>query len=120
VEIRILGHSVGISFYVTSIVGSNSAVVNTRLKGVPILGSFHASDILNVYGDGDMTDYLINFVNNLDPNADETGIEWPKYTVEEPNLLVFQDGLTPLETALDDYRVEPIEFLVGLTLENPI
>ena len=51
-----------------------------------------------------MADYLINFVNNLNPNG-KTGISWPQYSVSSPKLLTFLDGLTPLTITNDDYRV---------------
>ena len=65
--------------------------MNKRLKDLPVLGTAHGTDILNVYGGGDMTDYLVNFVNNLDPNG-KTGISWPQYSVASPRLLACQDG----------------------------
>ncbi|KAF8895235.1 carotenoid ester lipase precursor [Infundibulicybe gibba] len=43
--------------------------LSKRLKALPILGSLHASDILNVYGGGEMADYLIRFAATLNPMA---------------------------------------------------
>ena len=60
-----------------------------------------------------MADFLINFVNNLDPNG-KTGISWPKYTTSSPQLLTFLDGLTPLTITNDDYRVDGLNFLTKL------
>ncbi|KAI0718159.1 carotenoid ester lipase precursor [Cerioporus squamosus] len=80
------------------------------------LGSAHGTDILNVYGGGDMTDYLVNFVNNLDPNG-KTGISWPKYTTASPKLLTFLDGVTPLTITNDDYRVDAFNLVTKLSLE---
>ncbi|KAF4580247.1 hypothetical protein EYR40_003229 [Pleurotus pulmonarius] len=57
---------------------STWSFLSKRLKGIPLLGSFHFSDILNVYFGGEMEDYLINFVNKLDPNGEGRGINWPK------------------------------------------
>ncbi|KAF4121386.1 Carboxylesterase type B [Geosmithia morbida] len=57
-------------------------------KGTPILGTFHASDLLQVfYGVNDnyaaksMRSYFINFVYSLDPNGDgDTGFpDWPRW-----------------------------------------
>ena len=93
--------------------------MSKRLKVVPILGSFHGSDLLNVYFDHEMTDYLINFVNNLDPNG-ATGIAWPQYSVASPKLMTFLDGLTPLKITTDDYRVAAIEEMTTLSLKYPI
>ena len=80
---------------------------------------FHGSDLLNVYGPGDMTDYLVNFVTNLDPN-NSTGIYWPQYTTDSPNLLTFLDGLVPLEITQDTYREEAIAFMMNVILQNPL
>ena len=79
----------------------------------------HASDILNVYGDGEMTDYLVRFVANLNPNGN-TGINWPQYTPSSPNLLTFLDGPVPLEITQDTFRQEAIAYLTNVTLANPI
>lgn len=66
-----------------------------------------------------MADYLINFVNNLDPNG-KTGISWPKYTTSSPKLLTFLDGLIPLSITNDDYRVEAMQLLTKLSLQFPL
>ena len=66
-----------------------------------------------------MADFLINFVNNLDPNG-ETGISWPKYNTSSPKLLTFLDGLTPLNITDDDYRVDGMNFLTELGFQFPI
>ncbi|KAI1788851.1 carotenoid ester lipase precursor [Ganoderma leucocontextum] len=93
--------------------------LNKRLKLLPVLGAAHGTDILNVYGGGDMTDYLVNFVNNLDPNG-ATGINWPKYSLDSRKLLTFQDGLVPLTITKDDYRVDGFNVLTDLSLQFPI
>ena len=93
--------------------------MNKRLKDLPVLGTAHGTDILNVYGGGDMTDYLVNFVNNLDPNG-KTGIAWPKYTLESPPLLTFLDGLTPLTITNAHYRVDGFNLITKLSLEFPL
>ena len=66
-----------------------------------------------------MTDYLINFVNHLDPNG-LTGSSWPRYTLASPQLLTFQDGITPLAITEDDFRRDGIELLSNLSLEFPL
>ncbi len=93
--------------------------VNKRLKGAPVLGAFHASDISNVYFGGDMGDYLIRFVNDLNPNGN-TGIAWPKWTAASPAMLSFNDGVVPLSITADTFRQEAIEALTEILLENPI
>ncbi|KAM5540835.1 hypothetical protein V8D89_005479 [Ganoderma adspersum] len=97
--------------------------INKRLKATPILGSAHVTDILNVYGGGDMADYLVNFVNKLDPNG-KTGISWPKYTTASPQMLEFYDliipGLNGLKITNDDYRVDAMNFMTQLSLKSPL
>jgi len=66
-----------------------------------------------------MEDYLIHFVNNLDPNGN-TDINWPKYTTQSPRLLTFLDGLIPLTITGDTFRKEAIDFMIKVTLSNPI
>ncbi|KAI0787376.1 carotenoid ester lipase precursor [Fomes fomentarius] len=95
------------------------AFLNKRLKALPALGSAHGSDILNVYSGSDMADYLINFVNTLNPNG-KTGISWPKYTTSSPKLLTFLDGLIPLSITNDDYRVDAMKLLTNLSLQFPL
>ncbi|KAK7459575.1 hypothetical protein VKT23_009557 [Stygiomarasmius scandens] len=95
------------------------AFLSKRLKGVPILGSFHASDILNVYGGGGMADYLVRFAASLDPNG-RTGISWPKYTQASPTLLTFIDGLIPQVLTKDDYRVDAMKTVTQVLLTNPV
>ena len=79
----------------------------------------HASDLLNVYGSGDMVDYLVRFAATLDPNGN-TGINWPQYITASPQLLTFQDGLIPLTITQDTYRQAGMEFLMQLSLVNPL
>ncbi|KIY52465.1 alpha/beta-hydrolase [Fistulina hepatica ATCC 64428] len=94
--------------------------LNKRLKLVPYLGSFHGSDLLQVYGDEELTDYLVRFAVNLDPNGD-TGIEWPQYTTASPQMLMMQDDLfEPLTTTEDTYRKAPMAYLNELALTNPL
>ncbi|KAJ3759224.1 Alpha/Beta hydrolase protein [Lentinula raphanica] len=93
--------------------------ISKRLKALPVLGSAHGTDILNVYGGGEMADYLIRFATTLDPNGN-TGIEWPQYTTASPNMLQFNDGLIPLTLSLDNYRESALSFTAQLMLVNPV
>ncbi|KAI0655443.1 carotenoid ester lipase precursor [Cubamyces menziesii] len=98
---------------------STWSFLSKRLKALPGLGSAHATDILNVYGGGEMADYLINFVNHLDPNGN-TVPSWPKYTTSSPNLLTFLDGLIPITITDDDYRVDAMNLITELSLQFPL
>ncbi|KAJ7258780.1 carotenoid ester lipase precursor [Mycena haematopus] len=93
--------------------------LSQREKDVPILGSFHTSDILNIYFDGELTDYLINFATNLNPNGN-TVPDWPAYTTANPNMMTFLDGLIPTTITMDTYRAAGMQFLTNLTLEFPV
>jgi len=79
----------------------------------------HRSDLLNVYGGGELVDYIINFVTNLDPNG-KTQLYWPKYTNKRPKLLTFLDGSTPVEVSEDTFRWEVIKFIGDVVGSNPI
>ena len=71
-----------------------------------------------MYGQGDLCDYLINFVNNLDPNGKAVP-SWPKYNTEDRQLLTFLDGDTPLAVTPDTYRAEGMRLLTRIALEHP-
>lgn len=83
------------------------------------LQQVHASDLLNSYGGGELADYAIQFVTNLDPNG-KSGLRWPKYTTSSPNLLTLLDGLIPQIITQDTFRKEAIAFLTNVTLAHPI
>lgn len=78
----------------------------------------HGSDILNVYGGGDMADYLIRFAATLNPNGN--GYQWPKYNLQTRQLLEFSDGFITLSTTTDTYRQEAMAAIIQATLANPI
>ncbi|KAI0365312.1 carotenoid ester lipase precursor [Pilatotrama ljubarskyi] len=93
--------------------------LHKRLKGLPALGAAHATDILNIYGGGELADYLINFANNLDPNG-KTVPSWPQYSTSSPKLLTFLDGLDPMSITQDDFRVEAMNVMTKLALDHPL
>ena len=98
----------------------DSHTVSKRFKSLPILGSLHGSDIPNIYGPGDMTDYLIHFVTNLDPNGGSSP-QWPQYTTSSRLLLTFvDDPVTNITITRDTYRTEGIGFLTKISLAHPI
>ncbi|TEB38537.1 carotenoid ester lipase [Coprinellus micaceus] len=90
--------------------------VSKRLKFVPILGSFHGSDL---YLDL-MNDYVIYFANNLDPNTG-SGVNWPQYTNDSLAMYTFLDRESQdIEITQDTYRQQPIQILTNLSLQYPI
>jgi len=89
-------------------------------KALPLLGSFHGSDLLNIFGDGKLTDFLVNFATSLDPNG-PTVPHWPAYTTATPNLMTLFDGLLFSNAITQDtFRASAIQFLTNLTLEFPV
>jgi len=81
----------------------------------------HASDLLQVYGGGEMEDYLIRFAATLNPNSgDLLTFQWPKYDLKNRKLLTFQDGLIPLAITPDTYRQDAMNLLTQITLANPV
>ncbi|KAF9555946.1 carotenoid ester lipase precursor [Agrocybe pediades] len=76
-------------------------------------GSFHGADIQ--YGLFD--DYLIQFVNTFNPNL-PSGPNWPEYTKESPDLYTFTDTAAPSVTP-DNFRAEPIDYLIQLASTQP-
>lgn len=74
-----------------------------------------------MYGPGDLTDYLIHFVNHLDPNGSGL-LSWPKYdtTTGSVPLLTFLDGLIPRVITQDTFRQEAIAHSIemGFTMNG--
>ncbi len=73
----------------------------------------HATDLFNVFGPGDMTDYFIRFVRHLNPN-DNSGVQWPRFETSSRLTLQFIDGDTPLNVAADTERLAATRALFEL------
>lgn len=100
-----------------SVLNVDSHLVSTGL-GLPYLGTPHGSDIQIIYGGKGLTDYLIHFVTNLNPNG-ESLPNWPEYTPSSPQMLTFYNGV-PTNITQDTYRAEAISYLEELSLSNPL
>ncbi|KAI0060460.1 alpha/beta-hydrolase [Artomyces pyxidatus] len=98
------------------------AFINKRAKDTPFVGSAHATDLLNSFGDGELKDYVIHFVNNLDPNGKKgLGIPWPQYDLKKPKAIIFQDStFWPIKVGDDNYRKDALDFVANLSLIHPI
>ncbi|VDB85391.1 unnamed protein product [Peniophora sp. CBMAI 1063] len=113
-------------FFVQTISDSQDTWVflSKRFKALDDFGSYHASDLLNVYGPGDMTDYLVRFVTNQDPNRGSSqsqtraAISWPKYTRESPQILEFLDGHVRLQVAQDTFRQAALAYDIDVSMHN--
>ena len=66
-----------------------------------------------------MVDYLINFVNHLDPNG-KTTKEWPTYTPSRPELLTLIDGSQPFTLTDDTFRQHAMDLLIDMALYYPL
>ena len=67
-----------------------------------------------------MQDFLIHFINDLDPNSNSTLLNWPQYSTSAPSLMTFLDGDIPLTISQDTYRADPIALIEQLSLEFPL
>ncbi|GAB7351991.1 hypothetical protein MBLNU459_g2513t1 [Dothideomycetes sp. NU459] len=84
--------------YAVSSTVNTWSYLDSHLYGTPVLGTFHASDVLEIYDDLPslvtaltFQNYYVSFVNYLDPNAIDSGeIEWPQYSTSNPELVQFQ------------------------------
>jgi hypothetical protein len=110
--------------------------VSKRHKDIPFLGSvrissparlsisplitlppqFHTSDD---FDETELTDYLINFANTLDPNG-ATVPAWPAYTTAAPWMMTFLDGAVRTTITNDTYRAAGMAFLTNFTLQVPL
>ncbi|KAF4551778.1 Carboxylesterase-like protein 22 [Elsinoe fawcettii] len=95
--------------------------LDSHLYGTPILGTFHASDVLEVYFElpnavpaTTYQTYYHSFINFLDPNVITTRaplINWPRYTNANPQLLQLQTFTNNL--LRDDFRQESFRYIDG-------
>lgn len=93
--------------------------------GTPVLGTFHASDILHGFdllGDTNpkalQHAYYLSFVNTLDPNngTDAAYTVWPAWT-EAGRELLLMDNTETYVVGVDDFREESYQFLLE-NIEN--
>jgi carboxylesterase type B len=70
--------------------------ISTYFSGTPILGTFHATDILQLYFDlpsitaaASVHAYYVSFINYGNPNSNLNTLltPWPKYSTQNPLLL---------------------------------
>ena len=102
------------------LLGQISLLNPTQLNDLPVLGSFHISDVaLNAFGTIPATlskntlnimSSLITFANNLDPNTQGLGLPtWPKYNPNAPQQFQFrEDGCRIIG---DEYRKTQMDFI---------
>ncbi|KAJ6256516.1 Acetylcholinesterase [Drechslerella dactyloides] len=83
--------------------------------GTPVLGTFHGSDILQVffglppnYASSAFRSYYTNFVYNLDPNVGTSVANWPRWSTGKKLL-----NMLPLSSGLigDDFRSDTFSWI---------
>ena len=104
--------------YVASQVNSWS-YLSTWLSGLPVLGTFHGTDILEAYFDlpdehpeQAILNYYVSFINTQDPNSYYTIYnlaEWPQWTTANPTLLDFGGMMNSVIP--DNFRQESADYL---------
>ncbi len=86
--------------------------------GTPILGTFHASDIPQAYGEtpgfasSTIQTYYLSFINTLDPNNGTTGLpSWPQWSAgqELMNFNILSNALLP-----DNFRAAAADYIASM------
>ncbi|KAF8649005.1 hypothetical protein AX16_006119 [Volvariella volvacea WC 439] len=112
------------------------AFLYRRGKSRAFLGSYHGSDVAEFYATGNSPDFIVNFVNTLDPNTPPStpqppapdsppsllsNITWPRWDNSSnssvaPPILAFLDPAPSVEVWSDTFRQEPMWLLTNLSL----
>lgn len=102
-------------------VGNLGTYLARYFYGTPVLGTFHATDILHGFdyiGDTDakktMHAYYISFVNTLDPNngTDSQFTQWPQWTEQGREILELGNSVDN-SVGTDDFREEAYQYLLA-------
>ncbi|KAN0098489.1 lipase [Hyaloscypha variabilis] len=85
--------------------------------GTPILGTFHASDLLQVfygilpnYASASIHSYYFSFVYNLDPNTGSSYMNWPQWSAAKELMQFYATYGTLL---VDDFRSTSYNYIVA-------
>lgn len=83
----------------------------------PILGTFHASDILQVffgelpdYASASFKAYYLSFVNTMDPNNGTSYMDWPRWSAKNELLNTYA---LSADLLTDDFRSDVYDFLTA-------
>ncbi|KAF2710222.1 alpha/beta-hydrolase [Pleomassaria siparia CBS 279.74] len=83
--------------------------------GTPILGTFHASDLLQVFygiqpnnAAKTIRGYYYSFIYDLDPNSNNSLTNWPEWKVSKQ---LMQFGADSNNLIQDDFRTDSYEFI---------
>lgn len=90
--------------------------LSSYLHGTPILGTFHASDLLEAYFNlpsvtaaTSIQTFYISFINSLDPNIIPQLLPWPRYDTLTQSLYNFQAATNVI--IQDNFRQSSYEAL---------
>ncbi|KAH7418936.1 lipase [Cadophora sp. MPI-SDFR-AT-0126] len=85
--------------------------------GTPVLGTFHGSDILQVfygilpnYASGSIRSYYFSFVYNLDPNVGSSYRNWPQWSAGKQLMQFYATGALLLA---DNFRSSSYDWIVA-------
>ncbi|KAF9874391.1 carboxylesterase [Colletotrichum karsti] len=92
--------------------------LNSYNYGTPLVGTFHASDIIQVFlgvlptfARQSTRTYYLNFLYNQDPNVGIGGYAtWPEWSQDQQLLWFFSDRTQYLK---DDFRTDSFNFICG-------
>jgi acetylcholinesterase len=96
----------------------DTQIVIKRNKSIPIIGSFHGSDLPLFFDSGEMQDYLIHFAQEFNPNTGSSLPHWPQYEILQPQLLTLWDGPIPINITSDTFRLAAIAKLIELEYQK--
>ncbi|KAK6518955.1 hypothetical protein TWF281_003646 [Arthrobotrys megalospora] len=85
--------------------------------GTPVLGTFHGSDLLQVffgvlpnYASVSFRSYYLNFIYNLDPNTGTIVVNWPRWSAKKKLLSMY----AWYQTLIDDtFRGDTYNFILA-------
>ncbi|PCH36153.1 sterol esterase [Wolfiporia cocos MD-104 SS10] len=119
------------------------AYLFNRMKSTPFLGSLHASDVTEFFGNSSVfslsadryidfaaTDAIINFATHLNPNAPAgllsnmsflSKVTWDKWSEgsDSHKFLTFMDPAPSLGLSYDMYRADSLALLNRIALDMP-
>jgi carboxylesterase type B len=83
--------------------------------GTPLLGTFHASDLIQVffgilpnYASASFRSYYLSFVNTMDPNEGNSYPDWPRWSTDKKLLNTYATGALFID---DDFRSDTYEWI---------
>ena len=91
-----------------------------QLKEYAYLIQCHATDLPETFDRFVLQDYLIHFVNGLDPNFGSDLPNWPPYNTTAQLLLTIPDGNGQITLTPDTFREDAISLVSQVQEEFPM